>query len=290
MRRELSVALLIALAASVALVASAAPASAPARVDLYLDMESGKAGDLLTTGLVTASCHGDGATWNMRGDLWVSAKNARPLPGPVAVGGQTFAGADATRTWMFNDRKTHNYLECQFKDRQITKITVACYYTPGVTIPFANQFDTIAFHGNRAFAVLQTRNDDGKGPCLRAHSCSEGWKTTFSPTQIKIVSGKTYWVNLHFDGETRTASVAAFDPENGLSQVGETAVAQSSASNVSILAFGRFDNHGDNPEAATQSYFGQIVVDYTNAAFPLLPKTASTSGAKDTAPAATEKK
>lgn len=145
-------------------------------------------------------------------------------------------------------------------------------------MPFANQFDTIALTGNQAFAVLQTRNDDGRGPYLRAHSCTEGWKTTFSPTQIAIVPGKTYWVNLHFDGRTGEASVAAFDPEKALAQVGNTVVARSwPGSTMRRVAFGRYDRHGDNPEANTQSYFGQVLVDHTNAAFPLLPPTVERS-------------
>jgi hypothetical protein len=51
------------------------------------------------------------------------------------------------------------------------------------------------------------------------------WVTTFSPTQIKIVPGKTYWVNLHFDGVAGKTSVAAFDPDNAFAPVGDTVVA-----------------------------------------------------------------
>ena len=272
-------------AASFALLASAAAPPPPTPVDVYQDMETGKAGDLLTPELVTASCHGEGAAWSVHGNLWISTENARALSGSVVVGAKAYAGADVTRTWMFKDSNARNYVECNFKNRNITQITVACYYTPGVTIPFGNQFDTIALTGARAFAVLQTRNDDGKGPYVRAHSCSEGWKTTFSPTQIKVVSGKTYWVNLHFDGETGKAFVAAFDPEKGFAQVGETVVAQSCPSPMWAVAFGRYDNHGNNPKATTQSYFGQVLVDSTQGAFPLLPRTASPAGARDTAPA-----
>jgi hypothetical protein len=79
-------------------VAFAASAPAPTPVDLYQDMESGKAGDLLTPELATVSCKGDGGEWSIHGNLWISAKNARALPGPVAVGGQTFTAAAATRT------------------------------------------------------------------------------------------------------------------------------------------------------------------------------------------------
>jgi len=241
-------------------------------VDIYQDMERGQDGDLLTPVIMNASSHGGGATWKIHHGIWVSTKNSRRLPGPVTVGGTTYADAGGTRSWMFNDNHSTNYVECSLKG-SYASITVACYYTPGVTIPFANQFDTIIMSGNKGFAVLQTRNDDKKGPYLRAHSCTAGYKTTFSPTQIKIVSGKSYWVNLHFDGAAGKTSVAAFDPENGFAQVAETVVAESTPDSTMAfgIRFGRGDNHGGNPTATTQSYFAHILVDYTKGVFPLIP-------------------
>ncbi|SPE60359.1 hypothetical protein SBV1_410059 [Verrucomicrobia bacterium] len=41
------------------------------------------------------------------------------------------------------------------------------------------------------------------------------------------------------------------------------------------IRFGRTAAHGNHPDATTQSYFANIIVDYTNAAFPLLPSIAS---------------
>jgi hypothetical protein len=43
------------------------------------------------------------------------------------------------------------------------------------------------------------------------------------------------------------------------------------------IQFGRSDNHRNNPTAKTQSYFGHILVDYTNGAFPLIPHAISTT-------------
>ena len=253
--------------------AFAAESFAATPVDIFQDMESGKSGDLLAPALMNTSSHGGGSKWSINGRLWVSAANARNLPGPVIVGGVTYSGTGGTRSWMFNDDTAKNYAECSLAG-SYAKITVACYYTPGVTIPVWNQFDTIIMSGNRGFAVLQTRNEDKKGPYLRAHSCTAGWVTTFSPAQIKIVSGKTYWVNLHFDGAAGKTSVAAFDPANAFAQVGNTVIADSTPNSTMAykIQFGRGDNHGNNPTAKTQSYFGQILVNYTKGAFPLIPR------------------
>jgi hypothetical protein len=241
-------------------------------VDLYQDMQTGTNGDLLTPALMNGSSHGGGA-WSVgRGEVWVSTNKGRDLPGPVIVGGTSYTGKAATRSWMFNDNKSLNYVVCTLPG-SYPKITVACFYTPGVTIRFANQFDTVCMTGNQGFSVLQTRNDDGKGPYFRAHSCTAGWKTTFSPNQIKIVPGKTYWVNLHFDADQGKTSVAAFDPDKAFAQVGDVVVADSWGHSTGIrqIRFGRADNHGPNPTASTQSYFSRILIDYSHGAFPLVP-------------------
>jgi hypothetical protein len=272
MKRTLRVSLIVALS----LLGGRGPlpeiASATAPVDLYQDMESGANGDLLAPALMNTSSHGR-ATWSVgRGEMWVSTNEAKALPGPVIAGETSYAGKAATRSWMFHDNNSLNYVVCTLPDL-CPKITVGCFYCPGVTIRFANQFDTICLTGNQGFSVLQTRNDDGRGPYFRAHSCTAGWHTTFSPKQIKIVSGKTYWVNLHFDADQGKTSVAAFDPDKAFAQVGDVVVADSwlHSTGMRQVRFGRADNHGPNPTAKTQSYFGQILIDYSHGAFPLVP-------------------
>jgi hypothetical protein len=249
-----------------------AAAFAATPVDIYQDMQSGANGDVLTPALMNASHHGGGKWSSDKGELWVSTAKLRDLPGPVSVGRTTYAAKGAGRCWMVHDDKSLNAVTCTLPG-PCRKITLACYYTPGVTISFGNQFDTIVMSGNHGYAVLQTRNDDGKGPYFRAHSCTTGWKTTFSPGQIRVLSGKTYWVNLHFDAEQGETSAAAFDPDNNFAQVGEVVVANSwlDSTGMRWIGFGRTDNHGPNPTAKTQSYFQQILIDYTRGAFPLIP-------------------
>jgi hypothetical protein len=190
----------------------------------------------------------------------------------VIVGGVAYPGTGATRTWKFNDSSAKNFARVTLGS-SYPRITVACYYTPGVTVRFWNQFDTIVMSGNRGFAVLQTTKEDAKGPYLRAHSCTAGWITTFSPAHIAVVSGKTYWINLHFDGSAGKTSVAVFDPDKAFAQVGATVVADSVPDSTMKggINFGRADNHGNNRDAKTQSCFGHILVDFSNGAFPLIP-------------------
>jgi len=110
---------------------------------------------------------------------------------------------------------------------------------------------------------------------LRCHGASAGSKTTYSPTHVKLIPGKLYWVNLHFDGDAGTVSEAVFDRASGFAQVGPMMVAQSTtgARVYGFIRFGQTSAHGDHPDATTQSCFDNIVVDFSHAVFPLLPST-----------------
>jgi hypothetical protein len=248
-------------------------------VDIYQDMESGSSGNTLTSTIMNASNHGAGS-WSINGGMWVSNNNSRSLPGPVIAGGVTYPGTGGTRTWMLNDNEDLNYVAVDFGSYH-SQITVACYLTVGPTCLFWNQFDTILLHGNEGYAVLQMRGEDAGGPYFRAHSCTAGWVTTFSPDQITVVAGKTYWINLHFDGIEGKTYVAAFDPDTW-TQVENTVVAEAVPDSTMSgrVEFGRCDSHGDNPGCPTQTYFNHILIDYTNAAFPLVPS----GGPSDTTP------
>jgi len=254
---------------------STSPAATP--VDIFQDMESGNGGDLLTPAIMDASSHGGGSAWSINGRMWVSTRNASNLPGPVVVGGVTYAGTGGTRSWMFNDNNQLNYVKCSLPGRH-SKITVACYYATGVTIPWV-QFDSINFLEvtRGTWGVLQVETEDKGGPYLRCHSASAGSKTTYSPTHIKVAVGKPYWVCLHFDGDAGTVSGAVFDPAHGFAQVGSTMVSRSTAGAevYGSIRFGQTSAHGNHPDATTQSYFAHIIVDYTKAAFPLLPSRAA---------------
>jgi len=174
---------------------------------------------------------------------------------------------------MFKDDNQLNYVKCSLPGRY-AKITVACFYTTGVTIPWV-QFDSINFIEvtKGTWGVLQVETEDKGGPYLRCHSASLGSKTTYSLVHVKVTVGKPYWVNLHFDGEAGTVSGAVFDPANGFAQVGTTMVCQSTAGAqvYGSIRFGRTAAHGNHPDAESQSYFDNILIDYAHAAFPLLP-------------------
>ena len=53
-------------------------------------------------------------------------------------------------------------------------MTMACYYTPGITNYCYTFDDTFRSTGYPAWAVMQTHNHDGAGPWFFAHASSCG--------------------------------------------------------------------------------------------------------------------
>ena len=259
-----------------------APAHA-VTVDVYQNMESGSEGALLTPGVMNASSHGEfdgiAADWQLTGSVWVSTAHARTLPGTIAVGGVDYSGS-STRTWQYSDNYENNYVEVFFGSSHQEPapphhdhVTVACFLTPGPTQSIWNQHDTIVLSGLETFSVLQLNGAVGELH-MRSHSCTEGWETTFSPDVIPVEPGKTYWVNLHHDGPAGKSYVAVFDPDDSWALLGSVVADSVPGSTVgSSVEFGRCSPHGDHTSWTdeTYSYFDHILIDYTTAAFPLLP-------------------
>ena len=156
-------------------------------------------------------------------------------------------------------------------------MTVACYYTTGNTIRNTTQYDTITMSDSGGgFSCMQNVNNSGN-PQLRSHSKDSNGTTVFGP-EVNIVTGKSYWINLNFSSAALTTIVAVYDPANSFALVGSSVV-NSRADSVIILRMGRNDNHANVAAETTQSWFGNVLIDYTNAAFPLIP-----SAGTDTTP------
>jgi chitodextrinase len=269
-------------------------------VDIYQTMEFGNDGELLTPSIMEDSTLG-GITlvadpeWTITNSLWVADDYVRGFPGTITVNGTDYSG-QGYHGWRWRNRFEGNYAVILYgTERQWNhppyhdRITVGMFFTTTQTNRVSSQHDNIVMGGPDgtgqnwgSFCVLQT-GDGGSGsnpPHLQAHSnnlpSSQG--TTISPGKIDIEAGKTYWVNLHYDGPAGECKVAAFDPDNNWVQVGETVVAEAipGSSMNSKIRVGRTDAHGDSPDNDTQTYISHLMVDFTNAAFPLLPDGAGT--------------
>jgi hypothetical protein len=259
------------LALALLLLGSTALATTPIAVDLYQDMESGNAGDVLTSTIMNASSHGTSGWSAASGTMWVATSYHRDLPGPVIVGGTTYNGTGGSRSWTFKDDNQTNFVRCSLSGH--LEITMAAYYTTSSTLQSQVGYDVMIMPG-APFACMSQFG----GPLLCPHSSLASGISTGRGLFIPISAGKTYWVNMKYDGSVGEVLLAAFDPDNGYSLVGSK-ICQSTWGGLvgGDNWFGRGDVHGNQSNDQTYSYFDQIMLDWTNAAFPLLP-----GGANDT--------
>ena len=171
-------------------------ATTPIVVDMYQDMESGNAGDVLTASVMNPSSHPNGSGWNTQGGtMWVSTLYHRDLPCPIICGGVTYNGTGGSRSWVFNNNLLNNCVRLGLADHK--EVTMACYYTTLTTIVTQQVgYDTLIMWGNSTFACMQTLG----GPVVRPHSKTDDGISTGSPSSIPLSIGKTYWVNMKYDG------------------------------------------------------------------------------------------
>jgi hypothetical protein len=268
-------------------------------VDVYIDFESGNAGDPLTPSMLMSTTHPSSGTWMVSNSMWISTNNSRNLPGPVIVNGVTYNGTGSTHTAMVNDNNQSNFCRYHAASQQnYSKLTIACYLTPGVTNSTTwYRFDTFAIETEvRPGPSLQMSGQNiaqqnGHGQWLDIEGFvynGSGYTSNFSyqynpPGEIQVTPAKTYWVNLQLDGPAGLSRAAAFDPDNGFAQVGTTILTTFDVGSYgrANVDFGRADAVGNKP-FTSQTYFQHILIDYTNAAFPLIPS----SGTDTTPPSA----
>jgi len=163
---------------------------------------------------------------------------------------------------------------------------MACFYTPGQSDPrFWNGHDVFLMCGALdSWVCMQTvgpEDDTGDDPpYVRLHGHKQG---DGNSPPIKVIPGKTYWINIHVSDDV--IRLAVFDPDKNYEKIGEVEELGDSdeLSASSSLKFGRKDSHGDNIswEESTFSYFQHIMIDYTEGKFPLLPDNVSIKNSND---------
>ena len=252
----------------------------PIAVDSYQDMESGNNGDVLTSAIMNASSHPASFTWTPSNACWVSTAHHSNLPAPILVGGVTYNGAGGTRSWKFNHNNQEVYVKGSFNSSGTYRFTVGYYFASNCGPSSVGAYDTVemmCFGGS--FLVMQCQNQDGLGPYIRPHSSYAG-ASNHGPW-FTITSAKDYWVNLHYDSTVYQNAMAVFDPANSFAQVGSVSTCPTNVVQYYGLEFGRVENdqHGNATNDPSNCWADQVIVNYTNAAFPLLP-----SGANDTTP------
>jgi hypothetical protein len=126
--------------------------------------------------------------------------------------------------------------------------------------------DLVAINARNGDYVVMNTTEHPRNLAARVHT--QGKEKSLVGTPIPMEDGKLYWVSMRFV-QHGDSSLALFDPVT-FKQIGPTStltlVSDSPAHNIII---GRTDNHGVTAPATV--YWDDLVVDWTNAVFPLVP-------------------
>ena len=121
---------------------------------------------------------------------------------------------------------------------------------------------------NSAAAVVLQLNNGNPCYCVRVES--NGTNGSQRSANIVITAGHRYAFSLLFDEIGGNAQLAIFDPSNNFNQVGSTvSIVQNTGFD---FASWRFGNAESGTSSGTTSYYEDLMLDWTNHAFPNHPR------------------
>lgn len=238
----------------------------PIAANTFVDFEAGNDEDLLTTEMLDTGTHESLGTWSFpEGN---SALNVElgdfDFYTPFTVGASTYLGTGTRVIRGDNSFQTNSArLGLTVPVDNLSLGLFITYgdnnYGPGsyrgldlVSINGAND-------GSPHFVVMQQSNS--ATPKVICHTENGG------TTGISITLSKRYWLTVRYVKGDK-GYVALYDPDTW-TQVGSTQELEIGNTQAVSVTFGARDAHGGDPSSFT--YFDNLVIDTTDATFPLGP-------------------
>jgi hypothetical protein len=259
-------------------------------VDAYISMEGNSIQEFVNNAKVVSG----GGRWfvgalsSSNPAMYMSNNYARPLRGPVSVGGVVYSGASANSMALVDDM-FEQWIEFDASAYH-SIVTYGGFYTAGIgMVPYCSQDNFVGLDGNSYASTPQIMDDNGHvvsgtgtsadgtvcHPCLHLEGHLNGQGTVYSdPAMVPLVKGKTYWFTTKMDFTEGKLYLRVYDPDNNYSLVppGEVTGPMDKVTNQNInVKLGRQDSHTGNSHQTSISYEDQFIIDWTNHAWPLLP-------------------
>ena len=248
---------------------AAAPATVSAAalpVDAYLEIEGGS---------IIGGAHAVGGSWAIarnNGGLSVGPTNATSLRGPVSVNGVVYSGA-STQALILNDDAHGDYITFTATANHPI-ISFGGFINIGVVKNYAlnDVFYIDNTSGYPWIVAPQIIADDTCSTCVQIES-AVGNSTVHGSSKKPVTPGKTYWFSSKVDATAGKVYLSLFDPDNNYAEVYNQSIASDnwSSSSKLVLRMGRQDAHTGNSPQGTKSYMDNIIIDWTNHSYPLIP-------------------
>jgi hypothetical protein len=255
--------------------------------DLFMDFEVSVAGTPITAALMTTDTIVGPAlgSWSTTPStptlLKIDSNDGGPMQVYVVVNnadGLPHDGSGGSRnlTYFFNNGSTDNVIQFNFSSTY-TRITVGCFITTFLNGDTFSLFDAIqieAVSGVEAVAQFQDGTNANFG--WQAHCAVP---THYGKT-IPIQRGKKYWITLLFDSTLGKCIMRVYDPVTwllidesdtiqGNSGLGDGGGAMTTGSPANRVIFGTNSHNASSSTLNSCSMrFDQIIVDFSNGAFP----------------------
>lgn len=239
--------------------------AATTRVDVYLDLEAGSSGSLITSNLLTAATHGIGGSWTTFPEtltaMHVTTGFAPLLGTQVLVGDSLYSDATSSRGCAFHDVTDREFARYTF-DSSHPRVSVGCFLRVGdFDGSTFGSYDLVALEGDGEFIVLNFQDFPGNEFAWQIHT-QAGARDPFP-----IKANTTYWATLLWDQPARRAYLKAYDAETW-ELVGSASIPLLNEP-CETVCFGRYDDHDKTPDKF--HYYDDLMIDYSAAEFPILP-------------------
>jgi len=258
---------IIQLAMMMMIFAGMARAQTPANAYINFDLTSPSAPGTQ----LTSTIWGNGLVGSLSG--WGSSGTAanmtvglhQPLCAlqlPITVGGVTYSPGQPSQSFAMNMANSNTYWTANYTGGN-NKIAISFCLT--LPTSASNVMDIVSIQDASGFSTwLQI----GSG------ANTMDLEVTPSPTtgSVSVTPGGTYWITMIDDENAGTASFAVYKPYYPYAQVGSTEThSQTTSTSITAVRFG-------NAEVGTSSstmYMENLILDSTNATFPLIPNLAT---------------
>lgn len=235
--------------------------------DVFIDMETGVAGQTLTAPLLASATHvsctgGWQLTPNPLTTFKVADGDIGQLPFPVTVAGVQYPSA-GTRVFDYdhsgNSKETAN---CRFTTYR-AKVSAGMFLQIGPSGTWA-AYDYLQTPGYKTVCIVQLK-DNPTTPMIWAHT-TKASGASYAGQSIPVQANVPYWVTSLYDSVAGLCSVAVFDPVTW-TQIGVTSTAPIDVGTPARSVLIGLNGHG--VLTPTHSFIDDLLIDWTAAAFPL---------------------
>jgi len=256
------------------LLGAGAPGAIP--VNLYIDMEAGTGGNLITTTDASNATKGSGCTYSLTPDpltrFFIDATDLGALLKPVSVGGTVYTGSGGTRSWRWDldtafSTNTQDVICTVTTNSQ--RVSVSALIKTSLNVNTFQNHDLIEIRGSSSQdCVLQFKDNSGGGGGygFLAHGVTTGGSSS-GGNVVATTTNTTYMVTALYDSVAGTCELKVYNASTKALVGTSTGAVISTGINATSFRIGNNNHAGESD--GKDFWIDQVLFDWTNARYPL---------------------